>query len=267
MAIEYLFDHINEIFPIIRQSDKCLLFLDYDGTLVGIKSRPQDAKPSQRTKRIVFALNSNPRIFPVIVSGRQISQIMDFFKGNPIKELNIVGSHGAEFKLKGSSPKIAGSARKQMGIIKELGKKIKACLKDAQCFYIEQKIVSVAVHYRNCSKKDMPRLDDVRTLIGEVISEGGLDVIEGKKIIEVKSSGINKGKAIAYMQKKLRQNGNQISLCVGDDITDEYMFSENTRGINIKVSAGPDIQSRAGYYLNNVGEVLKFLAMLNREVR
>ncbi|MGM0365418.1 MAG: trehalose-phosphatase [Actinomycetota bacterium] len=267
IGIEYLFVHSDRIFSKIKDGGNALLFLDYDGTLVGIKSRPQDAKPSQRTKSLINRLNSNPRIFPILVSGRPITQLMDFFKGTPVKELNMIGSHGAEVKLEGRKPEIVDSAKKMVGLVRDLKQKISRSIGETECFYIEDKRVSVAVHYRNCSSRDMPKLEEVKKIIGEATSGGGLDIIEGKKVIEVKASGIDKGMAVKVVEKKLRPRGRHINICIGDDLTDEHMFLKNTGGINIKVCPQPDGRSRAEYYLKTVGEVQKFLSIVNREVQ
>ncbi len=248
----------------IKKAGACLLFLDYDGTLVGIKPRPQDARPSKRTKSLVRSLNKNPRIYPVLVSGRPILHLMDFFKGTPVKELCMVGSHGAEIKLKDRKPQIIEAAKKQMGQIAEIKDRIKDMLKQKECFYIEDKTVSVALHYRNCDKKELPLLERVSKFISEATRSGGLDVIEGKKVIEVKASKIDKGMAIQVMEKKLFPDGGQINICIGDDVTDEHMFLKNPRGINIKVSQS---SSNAQYYLNTISEVQRFLSIINREVR
>jgi len=267
IAIQYLFDHQHEILSRIKDGGNIFLFLDYDGTLVGIKSRPQDAKPPANTKQIISKLISNPRIFPVLVSGRPISQLMDFFKGTPVKELNMIGSHGAEIKLKGRPPTIVDSAKKQMGLIKALAEKINRCLREVNCFYVEDKPVSVAVHYRNCESKDLPKLGKVREIIREAAYGLGLDVIEGKKVIEVKALNIDKGMAVGAMEKKLGQSGKHINICIGDDLTDEHMFLKNTQGINIKLTPQPDLESGAQYYLKTVGKVQKFLSMVNQEAQ
>lgn len=53
-----------------------------------------------------------------------------------------------------------------------------------------------------------------------------------------------------------------VSICLGDDLTDEYLFRSNKGGINIKVGENNNFESQAEYFLKKVDEVHWFLNKL-----
>lgn len=223
---------------------------------MGIKKRPGDAKPSIKTKALVKRLANKKDIITTLVSGRPVSDLLNFFK-NLDKNINLIGSHGAEIKYNGKNPYIIESVKK---IIDQLGKikdDVGYILKEFSCFYIEDKKVSFAIHYRNCHKKDLINLEKTMETINNYKKKLPIDVIEGKKVIEVMPRNINKGKAVNILKNKYELE-NTISICIGDDVTDEHMFEKNIDGLNIKV-ARKKVDSNASYYLKNVGDVQKFL--------
>ena len=61
--------------------------------------------------------------------------------------------------------------------------------------------------------------DELRSLI----ANHNLEIMEGHKVIEVKNSGINKGRAA---RQWLAGRDFEFIIGIGDDWTDEYMFRE-----------------------------------------
>lgn len=64
-----------------RESSRRLLLLDYDGTLVGIQARPEQARPDQELRYILGRLVSDPRNTVVIISGRD-KDVLDEWLGD-----------------------------------------------------------------------------------------------------------------------------------------------------------------------------------------
>lgn len=83
-----------------------------------------------------------------------------------------------------------------------------------------------------------------------------------KKVIEVKPEGTNKGNAVCTVNRKYKKNIPSLNICLGDDVTDEYLFKSNISGINIKVGKVVHQGSKAEYYLKNIKEVHHFLGIL-----
>jgi len=262
IAIQHLFDRLDRIIIQAQAASHICLFLDYDGTLVGIKKYPSDARPSIKTKIILSRLISSRRIEPVLVSGRPVSQLESFFGDIEIGQLAMIGSHGAEIRKAGKKPHILEIAKKHICALSDLKQKVLNITGTSSCFYVEDKTVSLAIHYRNCPAGSLDILDKIRKKLQDYTSRLPLEIIEGKKVIEVKSMAINKGTAIKEWIQYSCSGQDNLVLCIGDDVTDEFMFEANRYGLNIKVAAKPNIQSVAPYYLRGVGQVQQFLLKL-----
>ncbi len=195
------------------------------------------------------------------MSGRPIIDLLNFFKGIG-NDINLIGSHGAEIKYKGEKPYILESVKKIIKKLRKIRDEIELILKDFPCFYIEDKKVSFAIHYRNCPKEYLGNLAKIRNAIREYEKKLPINIIEGKKVIEVKPANIDKGRAVNGFKDKYGLS-NEITICIGDDVTDEHMFESNKEGLNIKV-INKNIKTNASYYIKNVAEVQKFLEGINQ---
>ncbi|HEX6915777.1 MAG TPA: trehalose-phosphatase, partial [Chitinophagaceae bacterium] len=90
-----------------------------------------------------------------------------------------------------------------------------------------------------------------------LVSDRGLQILQGNKVIEIKNAEINKGKAVAAWVKDYQP---QMMIAIGDDYTDEDIFrSLPDQAFTIKV--GSNI-SAARYYLDSYRDVRRFLNSL-----
>ena len=113
-------------------------------------------------------------------------------------------------------------------------------------------------HYR----KSDPELGLLRTLelkavLYNLISNQELEILEGNKVIEVKTTGINKGHAAMECIGNTKYD---FVLAIGDDWTDEYMFKALPKN-SLTIKVGTD-RSAASYYLNQQSEVRNLLQIL-----
>ena len=92
-------------------------------------------------------------------------------------------------------------------------------------------------------------------LMGE--AGGGLELQKGKRVIEIKPAGIDKGTAVAEYLAESPFRGRH-PVFIGDDLNDEHGFAEVNRvgGISIKVGPGA---SCARYRLPHVAAVRHWL--------
>ena len=121
--------------------------------------------------------------------------------------------------------------------------------------FIEEKNYSLAWHYRKAD----PELGEIRAnelsnTLKELISNRGLSVLEGNKVLEIKSSGVNKGKAST---KKLVGKDYDFIFAIGDDWTDEYMFEDLPEdSVTVKVGIK---KTSARYYVEGTPKVRTLL--------
>jgi trehalose 6-phosphate synthase/phosphatase len=120
---------------------------------------------------------------------------------------------------------------------------------------IEEKDFSLAWHYRKAS----PRLGELRAreLVNDLLNltaNLNLQVLEGNKVVEVKSAGINKGRAALQW---ISREAWDFILAMGDDLTDEDIFKvlpDTAWSIKVRFSA-----SVAKYNLGSPREVSALL--------
>src|SRR5690606_33427658 len=79
-------------------------------------------------------------------------------------------------------------------------------------------------HYRKTDPElAHQRVMELTSVLTSLIANNGLAVLEGSKVIEIKSSNVNKGRAAARL---LTGSNYDFIFAIGDDWTDEYMFEE-----------------------------------------
>ena len=237
-----------------------LLYIDFDGTLVPIEKDPSKVQLSLRTKNILRRLALASHVELAIVSGRSHSDIQNKVR---IKEIVYVGNHGIE--LKGPKIKFESTLPQDYRkILTRLKKELEEKLSAIHGVLIEDKGLSLSIHYRRVPKKHMA---DVKTIVHETtIVESIKDKIRkhsGKMVIEIRPPiPWDKGKIILWLlarQKVLLKHDEILPVYIGDDQTDEDAFKMiRPRGLSIFVGS-PHKKSLAQYYLKNPLDVRTFL--------
>ena len=235
-------------------SDKRLLLLDYDGTLVGFKGRPAQAGPDAEIKAILEALAGDARNTLTVISGRDKKTLEDWLG---TLEIQLIAEHGGWIRQR------SGDWRSFQPISEEWKQTIRPILDlysdRTPGSHVEEKDFSLVWHYRRAE----PALADVRThelrdALVNMTENMDVGVFEGSKILEVRKHGINKGRAAEYLME--RENWDFV-LAIGDDYTDEEMFAVMPQtAYSIKV--GSSI-SKARFNVDtvqNVRDLLKTLA-------
>ena len=89
--------------------------------------------------------------------------------------------------------------------------------------FVETKTASVAWHYRRAGRDFGPRqAHELRMLLGDALSNQPFEVLEGKKVVEVRLRGVSK----AAVGRHVSEPGDTPTAIVafGDDRTDEDLF-------------------------------------------
>jgi len=236
-----------------------MLFLDFDGTLVPIVDKPDKAVISAQTKKILAELSklSNCRIS--VISGRDINYIK-----NQIGMKNIVyaGNHGFEMEdADGKFKKFVPI--KYKATLKKIKKDLKNKLSFVKGVFIEDKGLSLSVHYRMVDKKEVWLVKDVFCKIANpYLKKNDIKIKKGKKLLEIRPiADWDKGKAVLRLlskQKSVCKNDKILPVYIGDDLTDEDAFKVlKDKGITVFV--GRPKKSYADFYLKNTKEVKEFL--------
>lgn len=263
--MQYLFQSWQEFSTGYRNASHVLLLSDYDGTLTPIVGRPQDAvlPPGMRDK--LSALAGKPSVSVGIISGREMAELEGLVG---IGGIYYAGNHGLEMEGPGLSY-INPQAEGGKALINDLAKKLAAELDSIDGVIIEDKGLSLSVHYRLVKDSRVNIVTDTfEKITSPLRSEGTIKVTTGKKVLEVRPPiDWNKGKAVEAITgeiKTLLKLDNILTVYLGDDVTDEDAFRVLRRpeGWSVFVG-GENTKSQAEFYLNSTDEVENFLSKIS----
>ena len=129
--------------------------------------------------------------------------------------------------------------------------------------FIEEKKSTLAWHYRNTYPElGFVRSRELRNSLLQLTANTSLQVIDGNKVLEVRTVGVDKGTAAANMLGTLNP---EFIICLGDDATDEDMFrSLREKAYTIKIGRG---STAAQYTILSQREVYPFLRRFIQEVK
>jgi trehalose-phosphatase len=230
------------------------VFLDYDGTLTPIVSRPEDAVLSNAMRSVLKDLAE--RCTVAILSGRDLPDVKEKVG---IDHLVYAGSHGFDIAGPQDLHITSQQGTSFLPTLDKAQEDLNKELSNIPGAMVERKKFSIAVHYRNVKAESA---SDVSTIVNRVHADyPELRKSEGKKVLELQP-GIdwNKGKALLWLLGKLGlDQPDVIPMYIGDDVTDEDAFKVLAdRGIGIVVQEAPR-PSAAQYRLNDTDEVYRFL--------
>ena len=245
-------DVLSEVQDQYRNAKKRLLFIDYDGTLMGFNEDPQAVFPDDEVLGLLSGLAADDRNNVVINSGRD-KATLEKWLGH--LDVEMAAEHGVWMKENGEwhlNPNVVDG---WMPKVREL---LENLVERTPGSFIETKDYSLAWHYRGIDRDlGQKRVREFRDMLTYLIQNQDLQVLEGNKVVEIKNAGVNKGKATSHWVAK----GNwDFILGIGDDATDEDIFSAlPADGVSIKVGAD---RTGARYKLSGVSEVRKMFASL-----
>jgi len=262
--------YLESIKKEVKKSELIFLFLDYDGTLTEIRSRPAEAIPG---KDLIGLLNGllDSRFIITIISGRSLDDLKKMIKEIKLKGINLVGSHGSEIQLANSESIIEtdqGNQLEEKQAVDAVKKLVIPRARKIKNILIEEKPISLAIHYRNIPEEESIKIEELVDYIDGLKKRYDFRYMALKKLIEIMPSYLNKGMAIKKITDSSKnrdlKKGKNLVICIGDDVTDEDLFLANKSGVNIKVKHSPgqapdSLDTEADYYLGDPGEVIYFL--------
>ena len=242
--------------PLSDPASRWALFLDADGVLLEIVARPELARA---TPAVIDALGACQKALGgavALVSGRPIAQLKQLFA--PL-DLAWAGLHGLEWMVPGGSPQSLGPADGHIGQIKPAA----AAFANAHPgVLVEDKGRTLALHTRGAPEHAAATAALAHDLAAQLGS--GYEVMSGKRVIEIKPAGVNKGSAVAALSA-IPPFAGRTPVFAGDDVTDEAGFAavEARGGIAVRVGAAPDGQATgARYQCRDVEAMVAWLAEL-----
>ncbi|KAI8074162.1 glycosyltransferase family 20-domain-containing protein [Gongronella butleri] len=205
-----------------KLSNKRLMFFDYDGTLTPIVSTPSAAKPSPKLLTYLQALCDDPKNLVWVVSGRDQATLEDWL--GSVRGLGFSAEHGCYVK--------PPNVDEWTSIVDDVDMSWKSDVTEIFTYYtertqgsfIEFKKSSITWHYRMADAEygEFQAKECQNHLENAIVSKLPVEILVGKKNLEVRPMSINKGEIV---KRILSQNmDSDLVICAGDDKTDEDMF-------------------------------------------
>jgi len=228
------------------------LFLDVDGTLLKIASRPELVHVPRELPALIARLSEQRQGALALISGRPLAELDRLFR--PWRGA-AAGVHGVERRrADGTLDRIDDSASE--AALDSIRPRLTAFAAGGSGLIVEDKGATLALHYRGVPD----RAPEVRAYAESLQREAGvaLRLIKGKMVVEFQPRHANKGSAIAAFLAEPPFVGRR-PVFVGDDATDEDGFAEvrNLGGFSIRV--GSHCETVADYRLPSVEAVLAWL--------
>ncbi|HAX61304.1 MAG TPA: trehalose-phosphatase [Elusimicrobia bacterium] len=233
---------------------KIFLLFDYDGTLVPIRKTPKLAVANQKIKEQLRQVSK--KHFIAVISGRKLPEIKKLVG---IKNIIYSGNHGFEIEIKGKKI-IQNVSRETKNEIRRIKDKLVKEIKKIDGAFVEDKGLTLSIHWRLTGKKDLPKLF---AIIRDIIRDNlRVRLTKGKKVWEIRPNiNWNKGEAVQRILSQLPTSHFLLPIYIGDDTTDEDAFKSLKNGITVRI--GKSKKSKARYYLKNQSEIKKLLKTLN----
>ena len=228
------------------QSDWAL-FLDFDGTLAELAPTPDavtiDPGLPDTLLRLMKALGGAV----ALISGRTLDDL-DRMTG---LELPGAGVHGLELRERlGMTPHLPDESE----AIHEIAAKLAPLVDSDERLILEPKPGALALHYRRAPERE----EECRVAMKEAVAAtSGLQLMDGKMVLEVKPGHVNKGHAIEKLMS-LPPFAGRVPVFAGDDRTDEDGFGvvNRLKGVTIKIGEGETLAT------HRLASVRDFIAWL-----
>lgn len=242
----------SEILETYKNAKRRILFLDYDGTLVNFTDKPEKAKPDKELLELISKLNKGNKTDVVLISGRDKNTLGNWWADTSVE---LISEHGVWMRKQNSEWELSENVKNDwMEAVRPV---IENFVDRTPGTFIEDKNYSLAWHYRKADPElGEMRANELSSVLKELISNHGLSVLEGNKVLEIKSSDVNKGKAAS---KKLVGEDYDFIFAIGDDWTDEYLFRELPEdAYTVKVGIK---NTSAQYYVEDTKKVREILQL------
>lgn len=250
---------IDDLFTLCQLAPNLALCLDYDEVLAPLAPLSEAAHSSEKLLSVVTQFSQLPATEVIVFSGRSLDQLTTLL---PTSRFTYIGAHGLVIRTADGETKRLLPEGAFTTIFTRLKHDLTAIVSSRSGCVVEDKRQVLALHYR------LARPEDGEWAVAQAIAlvttyqrKGlALEILHGKKVLEVRLRGVNKGKALQSLVDLSEKT--LLPIYIGDNETGEDAFQVlNRRGVTICVAASPR-RTHARYYLRDPEEVATFLTRL-----
>ncbi len=237
----------------------CILFLDFDGTLLPFTTHSDAAHLSPEQRALLRRLACAPGWTVAAVSGRALSDVR---RRVGVPGLIYAGNHGLEIEGRGLRFRHPGAlaATKELAALR---RETSRAIRGLPGVQVENKRLSWTLHFRGVPPAARRRV--LRTFWNTVRAAVWNDRVcirQGVMSREVLPPvEWDKGAAVRWILTRLHGRSRPVVIYLGDDEADEPAFAALGRD-GISVIVGRRQRTRARFFLRHPGEVLRLLRLL-----
>jgi len=244
-----------------RDGRHLLLLFDFDGTLTPFQPDPDAVHLEDEVRGLLAGLALKPSSTIGIISGRRLPDLEKRLKIPG--EVYVAGFHGLEIHAPGETfmhPEAAAAT----ATMRSIAEAMRGHLTTLPGVFIEDKVFSVALHYREAAPAvgvvAQSRFMDIARAH---VDAGRLRLLPGACVIELlPGASWHKGSALQWIRERIeRVHGPTFTVYVGDDVTDEDAFrAVGPEGMTISAS---DRASGAEFFVDGPPGVKRLLHSLD----
>ncbi len=245
-------DELRKLADSVALEREVFFALDYDGTLMPIRQNPEAAGPDPELVALLGSLASLSGVRVAVVSGRTRESLEEWLGALPI---GLIAEHGVWTRVAGNDWHCHVDTI-STSWMEPLRKKLDEYASRTPGARVEEKTAGLAWHYRAVAHQlGALRARELRLNLIPLLSRAPVSVLSGRKVVEVRPQGIDKGTGIQWLLG--RELGGLTVIAAGDDRTDEDMFAALPPSA-LTLCAGP-APTRAKYRLSGPDQVRSFL--------
>jgi trehalose-phosphatase len=244
----------QQVAPRFRRAEAIALFLDFDGTLVPLRARPEDVRLNSATRRALLRLTRCKRVRMWVISGRRLADVRERIG---VPGVHYLGLHGWE----GNGGSHRGLSLSTQSFLRQAIWLVSRRLNGTAGLRIEDKSAAFALHYRGAPDQSVSA---ARAAVRNVLETftGCFRVIEGDAVLEVLPRELA-GKGV-YARREWLTLRHAVPIYLGNDASDEPAFAALSGGVTARV--GRQRRSRARFHLSDPLAVRMFLEKLGAEM-
>ncbi|MGE0042439.1 MAG: trehalose-phosphatase [Vicinamibacterales bacterium] len=238
-----------------------LILSDFDGTLAAFDPDPAVPTLSLAGKALLSSLAARPGVTVGLVSGRRIADLRK--RTRLPSEVYYAGLHGMEIEVddrRWQHPDLSAAEDH----VRALAGRLAPLTVEVPGLFVEDKGVSLAVHFRRVERVRQPRAASLAEgAAAPWLASGQLRRLEGNQVIEyLPNIACHKGDAARWIAADVtaRTGRPAWTMFLGDDVTDEDGFKAIGEGIGVLVGRRPSAATHRVDNPDEVEELLRWLA-------
>jgi trehalose 6-phosphate phosphatase len=225
----------------IASTPALLIAVGFDATLCSVADTTDSKATSGRTMLALQRLTKSTKVTLAVLSGLALDDIRAKIDHDAI----FAGNQGLEIGGKGFDF-VHPEAERVTSQVRQVCETLQSIIAAWPGAWVQDKRLTAAVHVRDCSVDHWTKIRDaIRTVVRPIDDLFCLRAARAAFEISPRI-GWDKGSALKYIERQLGTH-DSLTLCIGDDDTDEPMFRAVSNGIGVRV--GPTGETDALYTL------------------